>query len=149
MSRLTTVLLLTLLTSLSLPATPKDRQQCEQQVYAAPDARLRPHIIGRVPESRERVVGFEVIHGRPLVALPRQLIGLTDKGTSELEIPESVKGLSVDQESRVSLQTTMGFQTLGDPGLEPDETLTSAVHGRLFGSGSPVLVEARASQDVV
>jgi hypothetical protein len=94
------------------------------------------------------VVGFEIVRGQPLVALKRQLIGFTDKGINEFAVPDSVKGLSVDRESRLVLQTAAGFLTEGKNGFEADKTMAK-IHGRLYGSGSPVFVEVRANQSVL
>lgn len=140
---------------LSLPvapsptAKPKRSQECEQQMYADPDSRLTPHIIGRLPNSVEEIVAFEIIQGRPLVALPRQLIGFTANGINELTIPEPIKGLSFNKDSRVWLQTSSGFQTVGETHLESDTIFTNAVNGRLYGSGSPLFVEARAHKGIL
>jgi hypothetical protein len=146
-----TALFLTLLTGV-IPIVAESNsapQRCEQQIYAAPDGRLTPHVIGHMPKFTEPVVGFEIIRGKPLVALPRQLVGFTDKNVNELAVPEPVKGLSFNKESRLMLQTATGFLTIGDTGLEPDETMTRTVHGRLYGSGSQVFVEVRAHQGVL
>jgi len=124
-------------------------QHCQHQIYAAPDGRLTPHVIGRVPKSAEQIVGFEIIRGKPLVALPHQLIVFADKSVTELAVPETVSGLSFNQESRLVLQTATGFLTVEDTGLKPDKTMSRTLHGRLYGSGSPVFVEVRAHQGVL
>ncbi len=150
-SKLATIVFLSLLTgavhSVAAPNSPS--QRCEQQIYTAPDGRLIPHVIAHLQKSTEPVVGFEIIRGQPLVARPRQLIGFTDKGINELAVPEPVKGLSVNQESRLVLQTAAGFLTAGDSGFEPEKTITRMVRGRLYGSGSPVFIEVRAHERVL
>jgi hypothetical protein len=124
-------------------------QHCQERMYSAPDGRLSPHIIGRLPKSAEPVVGFEIIRGKPVVALPRQLLVFSEKSIDELSVSEQIEGIAFNQESQLVLQTETGFLTIGKTGLQPDKTKTSTVHGRLYGSGSPVFVELRARQGLV
>lgn len=149
--KLATAVFLSLLTGavLSVAAANSSPPKCQQQIYAAPDGRLKPHVIGRVPKSEEPIVGFEIIRGKPLVAFPHQLVVFTDKSINELAVPERVKGISFNENSRLVLQTTTGFLTFEDTGLLPDKTLISKVQGRLYGSGNQVLVEVRSRQGVL
>lgn len=124
-------------------------QRCEQSIYAAPDGRLTPHLLGRMPKTTEPVIGFEVVGGRPFVALPRMLLGFTDKDINEFRVPALVKGLSIDHISHIELQTANGFQTVGKSGVEPDKLLTGRIRGRLYGSGSPVFLEVRERQGML
>lgn len=116
---------------------------CEQTVYTAPDGRLTPHLIARLPKSADPVVGFELVHSQALVAHPHQLVALSEKATNQFAVKDTLTGISVDQTGQVFLQTGTGFQIIGGTGLEPDKAITDRVHGRLYGSGSPVLVEVR------
>ena len=131
------------------PSAETTTLRCEQRIYAAPDGRLAPHLLGRMPKTTEPVMGFEVVDGLPLVALPRSLLGFTDKGINEFAVPTLVKGLSVDHASHIELQTANGFETVGKSGVEPDKFLTGRIQGRLYGSGSPVFLEVRERQGML
>jgi hypothetical protein len=122
---------------------------CQQRIFTGPDGRLSLHLIGRMPKSAEPIVGFEIIGGRPLVALPRELLGFTERGVNEMAVSEPMEGLSVNRASRIELQTSSGFLTMGGTGVEPDKPLTNDVHGRLFGSGNQVFLEVRAHGDLL
>jgi hypothetical protein len=124
-------------------------ERCEKSIYAAPDGRLTAHLLGRMPKTSEPVIGFEVVGGRPLVALPRTLLGFTDNDINEFRVPALVKGLSIDHIAHIELQTANGFQTVGKSGVEPDKLLTGRIRGRLYGSGSPVFLEVRERQGML
>jgi len=142
------VILATLCTALRGAA--EDRKPaCERQFYRAPDSRLQPRIVGLLPKANQPVVGFEVVHGRPLVAFPHLLVGFEEKGLAELPVTQALKGLSYEKNSGVLVQSDSGFLRLGNRGLEPDRRLNAAVHGRIYGSGNPVWVEVRARQGIL
>lgn len=122
---------------------------CENGIYAAPDSRLEAHIVGLIINDKQPVVGFEVVGNRPLVAFPHSLVAVDEKRAIEIPVADTIKGLSYQKGSRVLMQSDRGFLRLGDHGLEPDRSISSVVHGRIYGSGSPVFVEARARQGVV
>ena len=60
-----------------------------------------------------------------------------------------MKGISVNAQSDLLVQTTKGLMRLGDDGLKSDLTLTKAVKGRLYNSGGQVYLEARSNKDLV
>jgi hypothetical protein len=122
---------------------------CEQHFYAPADGRLVPHLLGQVLRSGGPVVGFEIVRARPLVATAHQLLGFTEKGVNEMTVPQTVTGLSLMGASRVELQTSAGFQTVGQAAIALDQPMTELVHGRLYGSGSTVSMEVRARQGVL
>jgi hypothetical protein len=131
------------------PKDPKDLQNCERQFYAGLDSRLEPKVLGALPNTKDRVVGFEIVNHWPLVAMPHELIGFRRDGVSELSVPSTIVGISVANASDLLIQTDRGIEKIGDTELKPDPTLTKSVHGRVYNSGNPIFVEARAKSDLI
>jgi hypothetical protein len=131
------------------PKDPKDLQNCERQFYAGLDSRLEPKVVGALLNTKDRVVGFEIVNHWPLVALPHELIGFRRDGVSELSVPSNIVGISVANVSDLLIQTDRGIEKIGDTDLKPDSALTNSVHGRVYNSGNPIFVEARAKNDLI
>jgi hypothetical protein len=130
-------------------ATASTAASCEQHLYAPADGRLTPHLLGRLSKSDGPTVGFEILDGHPLVAMPHQLIGFTERSVNKMVVTQLITGLSVLPAARVELQTSAGFQTVGKNGTNPDGIMTRAIHGRLYASGTSISVEVRGRQGVL
>lgn len=118
--------------------------KCNSVLYARLDSRLKPTLISVLPNAHETVVGFEVIHGSPVVAFPHSLLTIQRVGGTRFAVDQTIKGLSFDKEAKVFIQSNKGVLQLDRSGLEPDNKLNSVVLGRVYGSGGKVLLEVRA-----
>jgi hypothetical protein len=141
--------ILATLCSVLQDAAEDHKPACDRQLYRAPDSRLQPRIVGLLPKADQPVVGFEIVHDRPLVAFSHLLVGFEEKGLAELPVTQVLKGLSYEKNSGVLLQSDSGFLRLGNQGLEPASRLNALVHGRIYGSGNAVFVEVRARQGIL
>ena len=121
---------------------------CVDSQYIGFDSRLTTRLIARFPPTESALVDFHMVSGRPVVLLKDRLL-LYGGAAVPREIPVTAAsageafGLSVDQAGKVRLQRGGDVYIITadslsrDPGFLPE--------GKLFGSGKPVLLEARKS----
>jgi hypothetical protein len=131
------------------PNDPQRHQNCERRAYAGLDSRLEPKVVGALPNANDHVVGFEVVNHLPMIALQHQLFGFRRDGVSGLSVSSNITGISVGNVSELLIQTDRGVEKIGEPDLRVEPTLTKSVHGRLYNSGNPIFVEARAKRDLI
>jgi hypothetical protein len=120
--------------------------RCEDALFSGIDSRLAPDILGAVPDPK-LMIGFEVFDGVPVVASRDQLLVIGPKGISKIGMT-AVRGISVDARKNVLVQTDRNIEALGESGLTPENQLTEVIHGHLFDSGAPVLLEVRSKDRV-
>lgn len=129
------------------PAKGVDR--CEIEVWGGPDSRLKPNVIGSLPDPKLSVVGFEIVNHRPLVALSNHLVGFDKDGVADLPMHDAVKSISVNKQNDVFLQTSDGVGRIEDSGLKNDAGLSNTIHGHLYNSGNSVFLEVRARKGLL
>ncbi|MCU1305400.1 MAG: hypothetical protein JWN45_95 [Acidobacteriaceae bacterium] len=118
--------------------------ECGESAYIGFDSRLRAEVVGRLPQGNEPVVGFEIVHGKAVVALPHRLIAFGGKRLSTF-VGEQIEGIAIDRAGLlVQLRSGNGNREvarLTASGLRRDARLSAVVTGQLFGSNNAVLVE--------
>jgi hypothetical protein len=143
------VALLAPISTQNKPAEMPAKAPCYQAVYLGFDSRLKTEVIARLPDIKEPIRGFEILHGRPLIALTHQVITIDRGHAVALPVANEIRGISVTSHGQLLVQTSGGVETLGQTDLTTDRVLTSKVSGRLYDSGNAVLMEARAKNDLV
>ena len=120
---------------------------CPDSQYVGFDSRLMARLIARLPPIESALVDFRMVSGEPVVLLRDRLL-LYSGSALPREIPvasnaSETLGISVDQAGTVRLQRggQVDIVTAGGLSRDPD----FAPEGKLFGSGKPVLLEARKS----
>jgi len=136
-----------LMTMPALLALQPDADNCGQGIYRGLDSRLDAHAVGKAPQGS--VVGFEIVNDRPVIALPHSLATVNKKTNFELPIEQTVLAISIGGGHDLFIQTTAGIEKIRDQAFVTDDQLTHAIRGRLYGSGSQVLLEVRTHQDLV
>jgi len=137
--------------SLSAGATasgPDMPLSCPSALYSGVDSRLEISAAARIPGQSLPVLGFEVLGGGAIVAYKDRLLAITKKDGIPVAIPD-LKGISFTKDGQLFVQSNRGVGRFGDGGIEYDKPLTADVHGRLFGSGNGVLMEARERDKTV
>jgi hypothetical protein len=123
-------------------------QRCGQQAYRGIDSRLKPDIVGVLPDAKQFVVGFELANHQPVIALADQVLEIGQNSMVKRTVPHAVRGISVDRSSRLLIQTDHGILT-GDSVLQTNVGLTNIIKGRLYDSGSPLLLEVRSRDKTI
>jgi len=59
-------------------------KKCEEQPYRGIDSRLKPDLLGVVPNLKETIVGFELVNHLPVIALHDQLLDIGQKNIARL-----------------------------------------------------------------
>lgn len=120
---------------------------CIHTLYTGFDSRVKARVVGRLAPGRESVVGFDVVHGMAVVALPHRLVLFRDRRVS-LFIEDEVRGVSSDARGNLFIQVKDSsnperelVKRLDEGGLKQDSTLTTNVRGTLYGTGTKLLVE--------
>lgn len=135
------------LTALSLAAVTTDiaaqaaPTECSSVAYRGFDSRLRVELIGRVTAG-ERVTGFEVSKGRPVVAFERRIVALD--GGQQLVLPsiDAIESVAVDDEGGVWLQQGARLRRVSREKLETVRTL--APSSRIHNSGHKLFLESES-----
>jgi tetratricopeptide (TPR) repeat protein len=133
--------------ALSLASATAIASDCHHKLYTGFDSRVKARLVGRLAPGREPIVGFDVVHGVPVVALPHRLVLFRNRRTNlfvedEIEalVSDSTGGLSVQVRDASNPARTI-IKRLGQHGFQRDSTLTTDVQGRLSGSGTKLYVE--------
>jgi hypothetical protein len=116
---------------------------CRQAIYSGFDSRLEPTLLGRLPQNRNDIVGFEIVRGTPTIAFHDRIIGLRDAQIWELPTHGEVGGMSVDKDDILRIQTPNSIEALNAKGFSRDEQLALHANGRLIDSGSGVFMEVQ------
>jgi hypothetical protein len=120
---------------------------CTDSLYRGFDTRLNAVPIGRLPAGREQVVGFEIVHGKPIVAFSHRLLGFEKRRRISVFVEQEIEDLAVDNSGKlfVQLLAESGSSRLVtarvDAHLRPDPVLEGRVAGTLYNSGSTVFLE--------
>jgi hypothetical protein len=133
----------------SVPQKGVVSQTCEQSPYRGIDSRLKPDIVGAIPDARTPVLGFELVGHTPVIAISGRVLGIGQEEIVNIPVPNNLKGISVDQQSNLLIQTDHGIETMGARGLGTDPALTDAIHGHLYDSGNGLFLEARSRENTV
>jgi len=122
--------------------------QCEKRLYTGFDTRVKARLVGRLAPGSESIVGFEVIHGRPVVALPHRLVLFNPNKRTNLFIADEVESMGTDQARTLWIQTrtaddprTSNVEWLRPNGMLRDAKLSSDVRGSLHASGTLLMLE--------
>lgn len=120
-SFLASVLITSTLASLTAqsPTSSPASVQCREQLFRGFDSRLKPSLIGRFPTSKDAVVGFAVLGGKPAVVFSHRILAL--ESLADITALPSFKALSGILSTPVALRvrTAGGFLRFGESGLEP------------------------------
>jgi hypothetical protein len=126
--------------------------ECLHELYTGFDSRVKARVVGRLAPGREPVVGFDVVHGVAVVALPHRLILFRNRRVN-LFVEEEVRGLISDVKGNLFLQVKDPSdperevtKRLRASGLQRDTTLTADVRGTLYGSGTKLFLETVPGQ---
>jgi len=119
---------------------------CDDSHYIGFDSRVSARLLARLPVTRELVTGFAVAGDRPIVLLRDRLLIYGSGLPSEVRLPYTATGLSVDAGGRLRVQHGGAVDLLSDGVLRPDTSVNPA--GRLFGSNMPVLLDAFGEEGV-
>jgi tetratricopeptide (TPR) repeat protein len=121
---------------------------CQHKLYTGFDSRVKARVLGRLGPGRESVVGFDVVRGTPVVALPHRLVSFR-KQRINLFVDDDIQGLVSDSSGSLILQVRDSggsqhsvFKQLGAHGIQVDSKLTANVRGTLHGSGTKLFLEA-------
>jgi hypothetical protein len=102
------------------------------------DSRLTITPIGEFSIKSDAVVGFEVVHDRPVVALPHRVLALTKSGTLGWTSLDKVNAIAVDGNDRLLVQTTKAVLTPGQSkAFAAVGDLSKVARGELYDSGNP------------
>src|SRR5882672_4708055 len=128
---------------------------CADSLYRGFDSRLSVVSVGRLPAGKEQVVGFEIVHGKPIVAFPHRLIGIENRKQLSVFVEQEIEALAVNDSGSLFVQqlpeTGSGPLTIArvDAQFRPDPTLNGRVTGNIYNSGSPVFLEVDQKDGVL
>jgi hypothetical protein len=112
-------------------------ERCDEIPYGGFDGRLSVVPVGEIPVPGNHVIGFEIVHDKPVVAFPHRLLAITPKGIVSWTSLDRVTHIATDDHARVLVQTTKGIASAGNGlSLEPVATLIDAARGDLYDSGN-------------
>jgi tetratricopeptide (TPR) repeat protein len=121
---------------------------CQHKLYTGFDSRVKARVMGRLEPGRESIVGFDVVRGTPVVALPHRLV-LFHKRRANLFVEDEVQGVISDSAGNLLVQVKDTDRSdhsivkqLGPHGFAVDSKLTADVRGTLHGSGTKLFLEA-------
>jgi len=115
--------------------------ECSSVAYRGFDSRFRVELIARV-DAGERVTGFEVSKGRPVVAFERRIVAID--GGQQLVLPsiDVIESVAVDDEGGLWLQQGARLRRVTREKLETVRTLSTA--SRIHNSGHKLFLESES-----
>jgi hypothetical protein len=126
------------------------QNSCADTLFRGLDSRLKADLLGRVPVGRDPVVGFEIVHGKGIIAYPLRIVGVGGSGAVSIASPDVINAIAVDSSDELIVQTEKGIRRVNREGaLSRDPRLTAAVHGKLLGSGTLSLLDVAKSPSTV
>lgn len=120
---------------------------CPEAIYVAFDSRLAPRSHGRVTTGSDKITGFEIAAGVPIITFEHRVVGLTGKRAAGFPVLDRVLGATVDASGEVRFDTQRGVLRRGEKRLVPDPSLSAVTAGRLLNSGTDVFVEVIPEKD--
>jgi hypothetical protein len=114
---------------------------CPEAIYVAFDSRLAPRSHGRVKTGSDRVTGFEIASGIPIVTFEHRVVALNGRKAAGFPVLDRVLGATVDSRGELRFDTQRGVLRRGEKRLVADTALSSVTAGRLLNSGTDVFVE--------
>lgn len=119
---------------------------CVDRFYDGFDSRLTVEVAGRAPIGDDRVVGFEIFRGRPVVGLPHRIVAID--GARALAHPslDTITGLAIDAAGGVWVQAGTAVRRFGDDRLVDAGELSAG--RRLHNSGSPAFAVSHSGAHV-
>jgi hypothetical protein len=138
---------LTLIILVCRPAalTAQDPSPCYRQPYRGFDSRLTAEAIGLAPLDARDVRGFEIVSGRPVVALSHRLIGLDGNQPVFFPSLDVIDGIAVDDRDHLWVQTGESVRRFVGERLESVRALRAGVV--VHDSGHALLAESSTSPE--
>jgi hypothetical protein len=122
----------------------QDDSPCYRQPYRGFDSRLTTEAIGRVPIDASDVRGFEIVGGRPVVALSHRLVGLDGNQPVFFPSLDAINSLAVDDHEHLWVQTGEKVRRFVGDRMEVVRTVKNGV--TVYDSGHALLAEGLSSQ---
>jgi len=115
---------------------------CSDTVFRGFDSRLKIRPIGKVPDTSEPPIGFEIVNGHAVVAFSHRVLALDADTVVAIPSLDPITSIAVDGSGLLRLQTSKNVRQLGTERFEADSALTKAIKGRIFGSGQDSFLDA-------
>jgi hypothetical protein len=115
---------------------------CSSVAYRGFDSRLEVEALGRVATQGERVTGFEVSNGRPVVSFERRLVALD--GERQLALPsiDAIDAIAVDAEGELWIQQGTRLRRVAKDKLETVRAVAAST--RIHNSGHALFLESES-----
>jgi hypothetical protein len=113
---------------------------CSTVAYRGFDSRLQVEAVGRVVTQGERITGFEMSNGRPVVAFERRLVAIDGERQFVMPSIDVIETLAVDAEGGLWIQQGGRLRRVAKEKLETVRPLSAAV--RLYNSGHTLFLES-------
>lgn len=121
---------------------------CMHPPFQGFDSRLQIRYLGRVPITKDLIVGFEILSGRPVVAYSHSVIAVEHHQAMRYNTTDRIVGISADALGGLWLQTaaradesSRSLSLLQKTGFVPDQKLAVSENSIFHDSGNPVFLE--------
>jgi len=111
---------------------------CGDAAFLGFDSRLSVKFAGRLPDGSRNAVAFELVAGKPVVALASELIGVSPTEAVRIPVPFPVTGLVSDGSSKLVVTAADGIHEMTPSGWSPSARFPAALGPSLHNSGSPL-----------
>jgi hypothetical protein len=115
--------------------------ECSSVAYRGFDSRFQVQLIARV-DTADRVTGFEVSNGRPVVAFERRLVAIDGGEQFVLPSIDVIESVAVDADGGLWLQQGARLRRVTREKLETVRTLTTP--SRIHNSGHKLFLESES-----
>jgi hypothetical protein len=116
------------------------RDTCTDLVYPGFDSRLTAELIGHFA-GNEDAQGFEIVNGKPVVALRHQLLAFGTRTVASLPSLEPIRGISVDSQNHLRVQYAREIRLIDHDQWKADTTFSMSILGQLTNSGNVTFLD--------
>jgi hypothetical protein len=126
--------------SISLRGQASSPRDCGD-TFAGFDGRLAVELVTVLPADVAPLVGLEVTPNGPVIATSTKLYAVTKDGIVALPLDQEIRGISVDAEGRLALQSREGVSFVRRTSLEPVAAWKQKLEGSVTNSGATAFLE--------